>query len=232
MSFWKFIMRSRLGPLVLPPEGMIRPIQGLRLSAISYLLGSDCLEIGSWVGRSTSYIATGLRMAQGDAKLYSVDKHFSSQKEFEEFFNEKLNESSIRGKRYLRHLERNEGTLASLRENLDERGLRSWVNVISGDILELNFDKKFKFVFADVVHDKSELERNLEKILSLLDNDSVLVCDDFRHPDMFPYLKQNLDYNSLYLDKYMAFISTGSLSYSILRKVCFGCINFSQYTAP
>ena len=223
MSLWKFIMRSRLGPLVLPPEGMIRPIQGLRLSAISYLLGSDSLEIGSWVGRSTSYIAAGLRIAGSSAKLYSVDKHFSSQIEYEKFFKEDLNKSCERGRRYLRHLERDEGTLTSLRENLDERCLRSWVNIISGDILELNFDKKFKFVFADVVHDKSELERNLEKILSLLDNDSVLVCDDFRHPDMFPYLKKNLDYNSLYLDKYMAFISTGSFSCSVLRKVCFGC---------
>ena len=64
---------------------MIRPIQGLRLSAISYLLGSDSLrlDLGLGVQRPTSVL--GYEWHKAMRNYIQLINMLFFQKEFEEF---------------------------------------------------------------------------------------------------------------------------------------------------
>ena len=58
-----------------------------------------------------------------------------------------------------------------------EHGLRvGAVKIESGDFRGL--EGKFDFVFADVMHDKAEIQRNLPAILAKIENDGILAMHD------------------------------------------------------
>jgi predicted O-methyltransferase YrrM len=219
------VKKTAIGSLLFPPEGMIKSTQGLRLTSIAYFTKGDILEIGSWVGKSTSYLASGLRFSGVARKLVSIDNHFKNRKEFEDFFNINLDKSSEERKNlYLRHLTRPGGTVESLKENLDDRALLDYVDIWCGDFLDFENDENFfEFVFCDVTHNSTEIKRNVPKIISMLKEDAILACDDFRYPDMLPALDEIHRFERIYLHKYMLFASRGRKANKTLDLSCFGC---------
>ncbi len=210
--------------LLFPPEGMIRPLQGLRLFDLARQTKGNILEIGSWVGKSTSYIANGVRLNRDQPSFNTVDNYFTNTDEWESFYGESLNDKPEWSRNiYLKHIERPGGVIESLRENLDDRNLLSLVEILKGDFLTLEFNKKFDLIFCDASHDADEVRRNLPKVISLLELDGILVCDDFRYPNMFDALDEVHHFKHIFVHRYMIFATNRQLTHRLKNQTFLGC---------
>jgi predicted O-methyltransferase YrrM len=210
--------------LLFPPEGMIRPLQGLRLFDLAKQTRGDILEIGSWVGKSTSYIANGVRLNRNQPHFNTVDNYFTNTEEWESFYGESLNDKPEWSRNiYLKHIQRPGGVIESLRENLANRNLLHLVEILKGDFLTLEFGRKFELIFCDASHDADEVRRNLPKVTSLLEQDGILVCDDFRYPDMFEALDEVHRFKHIFVHRYMIFATNRELSHRLENQSFLGC---------
>ncbi|MBL4576056.1 MAG: class I SAM-dependent methyltransferase [Opitutaceae bacterium] len=203
---------------------MIRPLQGIRLFDLAKQIQGNILEIGSWVGKSTTYIANGVRLNPNKPPFYTVDNYFTNTEEWESFYGESLNDNPEWARNiYLKHIERKGGVIESLRENLADRDLLHLVKILKGDFLSFEFPKKFELIFCDASHDASEVKRNLPKIISLLEPEGILVCDDFRYPDMFDALDEIHRFKHIYTHRYMIFATNRKLTHRLENQSFLGC---------
>lgn len=142
----------------------------------------DVLEVGPWLGRSSSAIASGLqaREAAGSApvKYDMIDFGITTAEEWHERFNEKFNITKDRG-RVVEAVYHPGGTIAVLIQNLKNNGLLKHVtNVIRGDFLECPIERKYGMIFCDATHDDAEIHRHLPKLASLAAPGCAMVFDD------------------------------------------------------
>ncbi len=210
--------------LLFPPEGMIRPLQGLRLFDLAKQARGNILEIGSWVGKSTSYIANGVRLNRHKPHFKTVDNYFTNTDEWESFYGESLNDKPEWSRNiYLKHIQRPGGVIESLRENLTDRNLLSSVEILKGDFLTLEFTKKFELIFCDASHDANEVRRNLPKIISLLEPNGILVCDDFRYSNMFEALDEVHRFKRIFVHRHMIFATNRELNHQLRGQTFLGC---------
>jgi predicted O-methyltransferase YrrM len=87
--------------------------------------------------------------------------------------------------RYTRHILRPGGSIASLRENLADRGLADVVTIFVGDLLDYRSPDRFRFIYCDAAHDLAEIRRNIPALLPLIERDDcIFVCDDIKTPEM------------------------------------------------
>ena len=208
-------------PICFPPDGMINPAQSPRLFLLGLMNTGPILELGPWIGRSTIYLASALKLKRSKVRLQSLDIHFSSRQAFEEYFNENLdNTPAWRRERYMRHLVKEEGTLTSLKENLAERGLSNYVDCLKGYFEHYDFGStQFSMVFCDITHDLAEVEKNIPKIKTLLLSDYILVCDDIRYEDMYHRLIEIISPELALYEGHMLFCAHGKKSVSALKRI-------------
>ncbi|MFW6353881.1 MAG: class I SAM-dependent methyltransferase [Verrucomicrobiota bacterium] len=165
------------------PEGWLSKYQARTLYYHGLTHSGPMLEIGSWVGRSTCCIAAGIRDSGQAKELTAVDLGISSREEWRDFFGRDL-ANKPNEELYARHIEREGGPMASLRENLESRGLEQYVKVRKGDFLDLDLGRDFSLIFADVTHSEREINRNVPRLVSLLRPRGILLADDIRNPDL------------------------------------------------
>jgi hypothetical protein len=67
-------------------------------------------------------------------------------------------------------------TLAYARRELERHGLADYVRFEAGDFRRVR--GRFAFIFADVLHDHEEITRNLQGIMTKLDDDGILAVHD------------------------------------------------------
>ena len=72
--------------LLLPPEGHVSKRQLLRLFWLARKSSGPFLEVGPWVGRSTSAIAWPLRNRRNPSKFITIEKGFASLEDWENFW--------------------------------------------------------------------------------------------------------------------------------------------------
>ena len=172
--------------LLLPPEGHVSKRQLLRLFWLARKSSGPFLEVGPWVGRSTSAIAWPLRNRRNPSKFITIEKGFASLEDWENFWGISVYAKPPKlAERYTRHILRPGGSIASLSENLVDRGLGELVTIFVGDLLNFCSTEQFRFIYCDAAHDLTEIKRNLPSLIPLIDRQNcIFVCDDIKNPAM------------------------------------------------
>jgi predicted O-methyltransferase YrrM len=169
-----------LAPIYWFPEitGWFQECEALHLfTAIRLVRPARILEIGTFYGRSTATICSAIASTRNSTEFISSDLDFRSEAEFCRLFGAIHHDANVRPP-----AECNEAfshglsTLEYARLQLDRYNLTSFVQLIAGDFRRIT--GKFDMIFADVLHDKREIEANLPGILAKLEDDGILAVHD------------------------------------------------------
>lgn len=135
------------------------------------------LEIGTFYGRSTATICAAIKSLKRPVEFTTIDLDFRSEEEFMRTFREIHGRGNITmPAQYNEAFELGMSTTEYARHQLSKCGLVGLVKIQSGDFKDV--EGKFDFVFADVMHDKAEIQRNLPAILAKIENDGILAMHD------------------------------------------------------
>ena len=170
---------DKLGIMSLSISGMITPEAGKFLFVLCYMqeLEGDVVEIGSWQGRSTTFLARAVKESK-NGQLYAID-HFCGNIGKEEH--------------YLV-----DGSLNNLKKNFENNmlkfKLRETVNLL--DMINTEASKEFKdktirFLFIDGDHTKKGVQKDIKLFFPRLVKGSIVVFDDYF--DGFPGLLEAID---------------------------------------
>ncbi len=159
-----------LATISLTLPGMITPKSGQFLYSLCYMQQKegDVVEIGSWQGRSSSFLARAVLNSQ-NGKFYTID-HFkgSSGQDRSDFKieNDDLND-----------LENN------LNSNMKRVGLSDAVtllNMPSEQAAKTLSNTHIRFLFIDGDHTKQGVAKDIQLFFPMLSKGSIVVFDDFR----------------------------------------------------
>lgn len=142
----------------------------------------DVLEVGPWLGRSTTALAEGLRQRETEGhapiKYDTIDFGITSADEWVKRFDEPFRVTKDKG-RVAEAVYHPGGTIAVLIQNLKSNELLEYVtNVIRGDFLDSPISRQYALIFCDATHDDKEIHRHLPKLAELAAPGSVLIFDD------------------------------------------------------
>lgn len=148
--------------------GMISPRSGQFLFALCYMqeLTGDVVEIGSWQGRSTSFLARAVRHSS-NGNFYAVD-HFKGNVGKENYY--------VVGKEDLSDLEGN------FLNNMKRIGLLDSVTLLNmpNDEAEKQLkETRIRFLFIDGDHTKEGVEKDIQLFFPRLIPGAIVVFDDF-----------------------------------------------------
>lgn len=173
-------------PLPKQPEGYPNGWMSAKDLTVLYnaaqATNGDVLEVGPWLGRSTTAIASGLREreAQGfsPVKFDTIDFGITSADEWVERFNERFKIDKDKG-RVAEAVYHPGGTIAVLISNLKKNGLLSYItNVIRGDFIDSPISRKYGMIFCDATHDDNEINRHVPRLAELAAPGCTFVFDD------------------------------------------------------
>lgn len=164
------------------------------------------LEIGPWLGRSSSAIASGLRLRVENTETPPVaydmiDFGITSAEEWTDRFNERFRVDKDKG-RVASAVYHPGGTIAVLIKNLKDNDLLKYVtNVIRGDFLDCPIERRYGMIFCDATHDDAEIHRHLPKIAKLAAPGSILVFDDIITEDRADLVRSYLDVKGSFMTR-------------------------------
>jgi predicted O-methyltransferase YrrM len=148
-----------------------------------YSFAIDCpgavLEVGPWIGRSTTAICLGLR----DRKLPrvafdTVDFGHTGVDEWIKAFGGFPTRPEV-AKRFLGPLEHPGGSLAVLIAMLRENKLLDQVTaIVRGDFIEMPLHRTYSLIFCDTTHNVEEAKRNVPKLALHANSGAVMIFDD------------------------------------------------------
>jgi predicted O-methyltransferase YrrM len=174
--------RDRMFPLPgLPhgyPAGWMIDAELLMLYKLARVSAGPILEVGPWLGRSTSAICAGVRDNPAAPAFDTIDFGITSAEEWESMlgvqFSLQLGTHPVADVVY-----HPGGTLAVLIANLRRNGLLGHTtSIIRGNFLNLPLARRYAMLFCDTTHDEREARLYMPKIAELLLPGAVLVFDD------------------------------------------------------
>jgi len=168
-----------LGKMSLSIHGMITPESGKYLYALCYMqeLKGDVVEIGSWQGRSTTFLARAVQESQ-NGRFYAID-HFGGNVGKEEHY---VVDGSLNGLK-----DNSEANIARF-------GLSGVVNLLDMSNVEAAKelgDKNIRLLFIDGDHTKLGVKKDIELFFPRLTKGSIVIFDDYF--DGFPGLVEVVD---------------------------------------
>lgn len=145
--------------------GWFSPAEARLLFLLAYSSPGRILEIGHFLGRSTSAICEGIRLAGTEREFVSYDMGFRSSDEFVAYYSTLYRTTTFPVPPVYEDLVYSKGLTTSeiARRHLDRFGLAQYVTLIAGDFL--GSSSKYDLIFADVMHDTTEIARNLEPVI-------------------------------------------------------------------
>jgi SAM-dependent methyltransferase len=207
---------EKLGYRTLPfdlgelPEGWFSANQVNLLYQLATMTPGPILEVGPWVGRSTSVIARALRERGEAIPFHSVDYGIASEAEWLALFGSSVHAKKDPG-RYLRHINQPGGTIASLQRNLAAQGLLDLVEIHRGDFHAVAPDGPFSLIFCDATHSRREIDANLPALLRRLAPGGILACDDIT-PELEAHLVARFAFRWHHLDSLLFYAEVGDSS--------------------
>lgn len=159
------------------------------LYALAFYLPGSFMEIGPWVGKSTTCITLGIRDSGGAKRLTTCElnptlDNFRPYGPGVGFFvpadsAEPLTDLSREGfeEAFKPVLTQPGRAVGQLEKNLARVGLRQFVTIVEGDFRHAPAGR-YRFVFADTLHSPAEIARNLPALLEFMDAGTVLACHD------------------------------------------------------
>ena len=155
------------------------------------------LEIGTWLGKSTAYMAGLMKFFRPKSKLYAIDT----------FTGDLTTESQVE------FVKSCGGTIFPLFwENMKDLGLQDFIVPIQSKSLEagrlLPEGIKFDFIFLDSEHTFVETISNLEMYWALLEDGGIFAGHDCQRPEVLKALAFFSQHHSLgvYFDGNSSFI--------------------------
>lgn len=143
---------------ILNAKGFLSMAEGLKLFELAQRASGQapCLEIGSYCGKSSLFLAEGCRVAGGYG-LFSVDHHRGSQEQQpgQEYFDADLYDSTLGRINTLPHFLR----------NLEGAGLQHWIIPIVGESTQVArnwIGGKLSLVFIDGGHSDCDVSSDYE----------------------------------------------------------------------
>jgi len=174
------------------PYGWINSRDGHILHECARLTEGPILEVGSFVGRSTCFIAQGIRKNKyGPIPFCSIDLHASTPEELLTYF-APLGFDKLHAK-YQHYMDLG-GSFNILQENLDRFGVQDLVDILQGDFLDVVPKKRYSMIFLDVTHNEEEIKRNVPPILTLSRPGTVLICHDINHDGLLEVMRNTLNF--------------------------------------
>jgi len=176
----KIVDVEALAQISLSIPGMVSPKSGQILYTLCYMqeLRGDVVEIGSWQGLSTSFLARAVNNSK-NGRFYAID-HFRGNVGKEKFY--------IINKEDLSDLK------AGFLSNIKRLGLTDSVHLLDMPneqaVKEIQ-DATIRFLFIDGDHTKKGVEKDIELFFPKLMNGSIVVFDDFSED--FPGLVEAVD---------------------------------------
>lgn len=164
------------------------------------------LEIGPWLGRSSSAIASGLRLRAEDparppVPYDMIDFGITSATEWTQRFNEKFRIEKDEG-RVAAAVYHPGGTIAVLIRNLKDNDLLKHVtNIIRGDFLDCPIERSYGMIFCDATHDAAEIHRHLPKIAKLAGPGCTLIFDDIVTEERADLIRDYLDVKDSFMTR-------------------------------
>ena len=136
-----------------------RELYGLVMSA-----SGPILEIGHFLGRSTACICAGIRDSGRTTVFHSYDLGFRTDEEFRAFYDDMHKRETPVPELHRQMFQSSRVSTDIARENLERRGLAGFVELISGNFIDLDRGQ-YAFVFCDAVHEPNEIRHNLPHIM-------------------------------------------------------------------
>ena len=168
-------------------DGWLTPNEKHAIYALGYLAPGPMLEIGSWVGLSTSCFAYGIK--DSGRKIRFVASEFNPTPEHFRpveggigfFITPDKNAGTCSEEDYRKGIHpiisKPGGVLGQLRKNLADRKLDGLVAITVGNFKEMK-PEPFGFVFCDAMHGPDEIELNSPVLKRFLKGGSILACHD------------------------------------------------------
>lgn len=182
-------------PLGLPP-GWMTAFEMKVLYNFARRGSGDFLEIGTWIGRSSTAIAMGFRDAgPTDRRLDMVDLGFVSMADFDARLHVGNDKYLLRDE-VCRPIMAPGGVIAGLIENLRARDLLRYVtSVIRGDVADVPLRSSYGVVFCDAVHNVEEIAVTGPVLARILRPGAWLVCDDLCEAALVDALERHLKFD-------------------------------------
>ncbi len=136
-------------------------------------LSGDVVEIGSWQGRSSAFLAQATKDAR-NGNFFAID-HFKGNVGKEGFYKVGMDDLSDLKENFLKNMK-----MIGLAENV------TLLDMPNTEAIKELVDKKVRFLFIDGDHTKEGVKRDIELFFPLLQKDSIVVFDDYS--DHFPGL--------------------------------------------
>jgi predicted O-methyltransferase YrrM len=156
-----------LGAMSLTIPGMITSEAGKFLYSLCYMqdLEGDVVEIGSWQGRSSIFLAGAVKESKNGC-FYAID-HFGGNKGKESLY-------AVNGS--LKDLKNNFNTNISKFKLGDVVNLLDMINTEAAIKIE---DKTIRFLFIDGDHTENGVRKDIELFFPKLTKGSIVVFDDY-----------------------------------------------------
>ena len=147
------------------------------LFELTILTRGPILEIGHFLGRSTACIAEALKQSSDLRKFVSYDLGFISKQEFTKFFNNVHNHNVPVPKLARQIYNQNTTSTELAKKNLANLGLMDYVELISGNFIEID-SGKYDFIFCDAMHEDNEIRLNLPQIINRSEENCIWAFHD------------------------------------------------------
>lgn len=158
---------EKIGRQSLTIPGMITPDAGKFLYTLCYMqdIAGDVVEIGSWQGRSSSFLARAVKES-GNGSFFAID-HFRGNVGKEQFY-------AV------------DGGLGRLKDhfngNMERLGLAPWVNLLdmpNTDAAKRLENRKVRILFIDGDHTEEGVTKDIELFFPHLCSQAIVVFDDY-----------------------------------------------------
>jgi hypothetical protein len=172
------------------PQGWCSHLELLVLYHVAKFNAGPFLEIGPWLGLSTTAICCGLRdrPAVGRPAFDTIDFGITSVDEWLEAFGTPLAFEFANGEG-IRAIHVPGGSNAVLVENLRRNDLLPFVtSLIRGNFLSMSSERKYGFIFCDATHDKREIDLYCPRISELMSANGIIIFDDILDSEMAEYI--------------------------------------------
>lgn len=179
--------------------GFFSNIESRALYILSVITDGPILEIGHFLGKSTACICEALYDSQKLRTFNSYDIGFSTLEEFKDFYNGLYKRELGNPEGYDELVfSKNMTTTQIASENLKQHSLDKFVNLITGNFIELD-KNKYDLIFCDALHDIEEIKINLPHLIERSRNNCIWAFHDMKQINIDEVLANS---NSLLIGRF------------------------------
>lgn len=182
------------GPLTPITNGWLSEREMRLLYGFARVLDGPMLEMGAWVGRSTSVLARAVRDAGCEKRFVSTEiqpllEDFQSVGEDVHYLSPQCGGQSIGhisaaffDADIAPVLKAEGGVIGTLKRNLDELGLLPYVTIHVGDFATAT-DLGYNFIFNDCAHNAVEIERSADGLRAFIGDRTIIMAAHDHTPE-------------------------------------------------